>query len=290
MTIILIILGSFVCIALLTEAALALRKQAFIKRRMKGEISESRGGVEIILKSWAKVIGKNIAKVELPFIQKMLKDTSVKLQMAGTEMPSSTFLGIQVLAAVGTAILIALAFGTFDLFTMLLMAILGFFVPNLLLNTKVKKRQTDIFRGLPDALDILTLLVEAGLDFGAALNILIEKEKGSLIDELTVAQQEIKLGANRIDALKNTAKRVRYRHLSSVINSLVQSMQTGSSIGYTLRALSDQYRTERALLAEKMGSEAPLKMMFPLILFIFPTIFVIIFGPLALSFMAGKIW
>jgi len=123
MTIILIILSSFISMLLLVEAVLALRKQAFIKRRMKGEISESRGGIEIILKSWAAVIGKNIAKVELPFIQKMLKSTSVKLQMAGIDMPSSTFLGIQVLAAVGTALIIPIALGANDLFTVLLMAV-----------------------------------------------------------------------------------------------------------------------------------------------------------------------
>ncbi|MBA3066741.1 type II secretion system F family protein [bacterium] len=290
--VLLIILCSFLTVTLLLEAVFHLRKQKIISDRIKGERLEVGRGVKALFLRLAISLGKQIETYDIEFISKTLANIDDKLKMAGiSKITPPTFMGISILASIGNTLIIAyLALGATDLFTLLLMAVLGYFIPGLLVNAKIKTRQMAIFRDLPDTLDILTLLIEAGLDFGAALNILIEKEKGPLIDELAIAQQEIKLGANRISALQNTIKRARHKHLTSVLNALIQAMRTGSSIGGTLRALSDQYRVERALFAEKLGAEAPLKMMGPLILFIFPTIFIIIFGPLVLSFMSGKIW
>jgi len=279
-------------IALLMDAIFYFRRQKLISQRVKGEIVDTGRGIKGLYRKWSLQIGKLIKKFDdNPFIQNLLQKTDIKLKMAGqTKIEASTFIGSCIVAGFLAILISYVALGISDFITLLFMGLIGYFFPVFFLNSKIKKRQIEIFRDLPDALDILTLLIEAGLDFGAALNILIEKEKGPLIDELAIAQQEIKLGASRIEALNNTIKRVKNKHLTSVLNTLIQSMQTGASIGDTLRALSDQYRTERALFAEKLGSEAPLKMMGPLILFIFPTIFIIIFGPLVLSFIAGKIW
>jgi len=283
-------LCSLIAVFLLVEAIFAIQREKQLAKRLKGEVGEGRG-IVATLKSWAVAIGNSLGKQEIPFVSKTIRENSKKLRMAGiTNITGQTFFGIQVLSGIGFVLLFIILLGVYDWLILLLLLIIGYMFPSLWLNEKIKKRHMQIFKGLPDALDILTLLVEAGLDFGAALNILIENEKGPLIDELAQAQQEIRLGANRIQALTAVAKRVNYRPLTSVINALVQSMQTGAPIGSTLRALSDQYRTERAQLAEKLGAEAPLKMMLPLIILIFPTIFIIIFGPIVLSFLAGRIW
>ncbi|MDO9513858.1 MAG: type II secretion system F family protein [Elusimicrobiota bacterium] len=275
----------------LLEALFSIRRQKIITRRLNGEIEKTDKSLSETLRAWATDIGNKFENSNSPFIKKLLTDSSKKLRMAGImDMRASSFLGIQVLAGCGTVIASIVALGIYDWVILLMMLILGAFIPPLILNSKIKKRRMLLFKCLPDALDILTLLVEAGLDFGAAFNILIENEKGELIDEFYLAQQEIKLGKNRLAALTDMAKRVNYRPLSSVINALVQSMQTGATIGPTIRALSDQFRGERAMLAEKMGQEAPMKMMMPLILLIFPTIFIIIFGPIVLSFLSGKVW
>jgi len=290
-----IFLGSllvFVCVVGIVDVIFSLRRQKRISRRLKGELENiQEKSFTATLKNWAIGIGEKIEKTNLPVIKKLIADISKKLQMAGIkDLKPSSFIGIQILAFSGAIIVSIVALGIYDWLVLLMMGILGFIFPQMWLNGKIKKRQRLLFKGLPDALDILTLLVEAGLDFGAAFNILIENEEGELIDEFYLAQQEIRLGKNRIQALTDMAKRVNYRPLTSVINAIVQSMQTGAAIGPTLKALSDQYRNERSLLAEKLGAMAPLKMMMPLIFLIFPTIFIIIFGPIVLSFLSGKIW
>jgi len=281
----------FASVAALLEAVFAIRRKKIIARRLSGDIQKTDKTLSETLRAWAADIGAKFEHSDSPLIKKLIMSASKQLRMAGImDMKASSFLGIQVHAGLGAVLVSVLALGIYDWVILLLMLILGALIPHLVLNSKIKKRRMLLFKGLPDALDILTLLVEAGLDFGAAFNILIENEKGELIDEFYLAQQEIKLGKNRLAALTDMAKRVNYRPLSSVINALVQSMQTGATIGPTIRALSDQFRGERALLAEKMGQEAPMKMMMPLILLIFPTIFIIIFGPIVLSFLAGKVW
>jgi tight adherence protein C len=134
-------------------------------------------------------------------------------------------------------------------------------------------------------LDMLTLMIEAGLDFNSALAKVIESEKGPLIDEFAITQQEVRLGKSRSDAFLSMIERIKYVPLNTVINSISLAIKTGGSLAPTLRALSEQFRTERSQLAEKMAAEAPIKLMGPLAMLIFPTIFIILFGPILLSFM-----
>jgi tight adherence protein C len=98
---------------------------------------------------------------------------------------------------------------------------------------------------------------------------------------------EIELGKSRIEAFQAMSERLQYPSLNIVINSMITAIKTGGSIAPTLRALSDQFRTERFQLAEKLAAQAPTKLMFPLVIFIFPTIFIILFGPILLTFMQG---
>jgi len=166
--------------------------------------------------------------------------------------------------------------------------VLFFFAPLIWLKSEINKKNKNIFRALPDTLDLLTLCMKAGLDFNAALNKYIEKgEKNTLHYELSLMQKEIQMGKSRIDALNSLVERTKHPELNDVVNSIIQGLKLGTSLAPILNSLSEQLRTKRFQLAEKLAHEAPTKMLFPLIFFIFPTIFVILFGPIILSFLKG---
>jgi tight adherence protein C len=165
-------------------------------------------------------------------------------------------------------------------------ALLGFALPNIWLSDLVKKRKLSIIRQLPDFLDILTLAVEAGLDFGAAVQKVIGISKTTpMVQEFRFMTQEMKLGTTRYDALKNLATRIDIPEVSAFISSLLQADQMGSSLGPTLRIQADQLRVQRMQRAEKAGGEAVVKMLVPLMLFIFPAVFIVLFGPIIIRFL-----
>jgi tight adherence protein C len=177
-----------------------------------------------------------------------------------------------------------------EVYNPLFLAILGaggFLVPLSLLKERVKARHKAIFRQVPDVLDMITLMIEAGLDFNTALEKVLATEKGPLVDEFAAAQQEVKLGKSRSEAFSAMIERIKYPTLNTVINSISLALRTGGSLAPTLRSLASQFRVERSQLAEKMAAEAPVKLMGPLVLLIFPTIFIILFGPILLSFMSN---
>jgi tight adherence protein C len=165
-------------------------------------------------------------------------------------------------------------------------ALLGASVPLLWLEDQVKKRQLQIARALPWTLDLLTLSVEAGLDFTAALSKVVEKGRaGPLRDELHRVLNQLKMGKTREEALKNMAARVGLPPLTSFVHALVQADRMGTRLGAVLRNQSTWLRNERTQRAEKRASEAPVKLLFPLVVFIFPTVFMILFGPLLFAVM-----
>ncbi|MCB4790414.1 MAG: type II secretion system F family protein [Elusimicrobia bacterium] len=235
-------------------------------------------------------IGENLKKFRIPLLQQMSKVIEESLEILGkpySTIKPQTFIGIQILSGFGVFLFLLLVFEVYDILLLLIFLIMGFYLPLITVKEKVKAKHKAIFRQLPDTLDLLTLMVEAGLDFNNALNKIIESEKGELISELHLVQQEIKLGKSRDEAFKDMAKRLQYKPLSSVVSSLTNAFTLGGSLAPILKILADQFRVERTQLAEKMAGEAPLKLMFPLVLFIFPTIFIIIFGPIVLSFISS---
>jgi tight adherence protein C len=164
----------------------------------------------------------------------------------------------------------------------------GALLPPLWLRDKVRARQRAMLRALPFDLDLLTLSVEAGLDFAAALAKVTERgRKGPLADELSVVLKELRLGKTRDEALRNLAARVRLPALTSFVHALVQADRMGTPLGKVLRILSTQMRIERTQRAEKLANEAPVKLLFPLICFIFPTLFLMLFGPIAYQMIFG---
>ena len=161
--------------------------------------------------------------------------------------------------------------------------------PLIWLRDKINQRHHAIVRALPYNLDLLTLSVEAGLDFAAAIGKVVEKgRKGPMADEFALTLRELKLGKTREEALRNLSSRVDLPALSGFVNALIQADKMGTPLGKILRILSTQMRVERSQRAEKLANEAPVKMLFPLIGFIFPTIFIILFGPIAFSVFNGQ--
>lgn len=165
---------------------------------------------------------------------------------------------------------------------------LGALLPYVWLNDRVKKRHKAIGRELPYSLDLLTLAVEAGLDFASAVQTVVQRSrKGALHEELSIMLNEIRMGKTREESLRNLAARVSYGPLTQFVANLVQADKMGTSLGKVLRIQSTQMRIDRTHRAEKLAGEAPVKLLFPLILCIFPTVFMILFGPIVYRLVTG---
>ncbi|VGO21494.1 type II secretion system F family protein [Pontiella sulfatireligans] len=170
----------------------------------------------------------------------------------------------------------------FAIFFLILVG-LGFY-PDVWLKNSVKTRHRSIERALPFVLDLLTLSVESGLDFMTGINRIIQhREVDPLGEELIRVFREIQVGRSRKEALINFSERIDHTDIRSVSNALVQADELGTGIGHALRIQSDQIRIKRFQRAEKLGNEAPVKMLFPLVAFIFPSVFLILLGPVMLQ-------
>lgn len=165
---------------------------------------------------------------------------------------------------------------------------LGWIFPDLWLNRSIKARHLSIMKSLPFVLDILTLSVEAGMDFVSALARNCKSRKmDPLNEELLRMTKEIQIGVTRREALKNMSERVKEQNLKTVANSLIQSDELGVSIGTILRIQSEQLHSRRFDRAESLAAQAPVKMLGPLLLCIFPAVFIILLGPLLMQAMKG---
>lgn len=164
----------------------------------------------------------------------------------------------------------------------ILFTLVGLFLPVAVINSKAEARQKAIRRAMPDTLDLLLVSVEAGLGFDMALNKVTQQMKGPLSVEIRRALDEIRMGSTREQALRGIARRTGVSELSSFISAVIQSEELGSNIAGTLRVQSDYMRQRRRQLAQEMAQKAPVKLVFPLIIFIFPALFVVIVGPAAI--------
>jgi tight adherence protein C len=166
--------------------------------------------------------------------------------------------------------------------------LLGALLPLQWLRDRVRTRQRAIVRALPYTLDLLTLSVEAGLDFAAGIARVVERGRpGPLRDELALVQRQLRLGKTREDALRALMDRVAVPGVSSFVRAVIQADRMGTRLGGVLRIQSSQLRQERSMRAEKLAAEAPVKMLFPLLACIFPTVFLILFGPILFAFLFG---
>jgi tight adherence protein C len=173
--------------------------------------------------------------------------------------------------------------------TLLLISILlvtiGFYLPNLWIKMRISKRKEKMQQGLPDALDLMVVCVEAGTGLDAAINRVGEEMKLSnkvLSEEFRLMSMELRAGKQRRDALKNLALRTDLEDVNSLVTLLIQTEKFGTSLAQALRVHSDSMRTKRFQKAEEIAAKLPVKLIFPLVLFIFPSLFVTILGPAAI--------
>lgn len=175
-----------------------------------------------------------------------------------------------------------------DILSIVLLPCIGFFAPDLWLGLKLKKRKAQICRSLPDVVDLLSLCVDAGLDFIAASKWIVEKSiPNAFTEELGLTLHEIKIGKSRRDALKDMAKRLNLPDVTGFCRTLIQADRMGIPIAEALSILSEDVRERFFRRTERKALQAPMKMLLPLIFFILPVVGVIVGGPVLLQFMSG---
>ena len=261
---------------------------------------------------------KNLEELELqsPFLERTLRPLAMAISGRMSRVASSSFqekaekrlalagnpgnlrvadwLGIKAVAAVIGGILFIFLFGVVGLMGLppvlrILMGgiglMFGYTIPEFWLGGRVKKRQHLILLQIPDALDLLTISVRAGLGFDAALGKVVEKLEGPLTEEFRRALAEVRVGKPRREALRDIVPRTEVPPLTNFIGAIIQAEQLGVSISKVLQVQSEQLRIERRQRAEAQAAQAPIKMLFPLVGCIFPSLFIIILGPALILIM-----
>jgi tight adherence protein C len=217
-----------------------------------------------------------------------IEKTQVKLAQAGNpkNLTVQDFLGVKGMAAVGLAILGFLAF-TFLFHVDFLKfvafvavaAVIGFHLPDLWVRQEIKKRKKEIQKFLPDAIDILAISVAAGQGFDGALDTLSKRKKNALTYEFDRFRLETQAGKARREALRDLALRTGVEDVQGFVAAMIQADQLGIGIAQILRSQSEELRIKRRQRAEEKARQAPIKMLFPLIFLMFPSLFIVILGP-----------
>ncbi|MGC9469649.1 MAG: type II secretion system F family protein [Anaerolineae bacterium] len=210
-----------------------------------------------------------------------------KLELAGIahKVKAAQFLGYRVGGALllGTLSLVVVFASSVPFARRLLIILvsfaLGYMLPNIWLGSKITKRQDEVTKALPDALDLLTICVEAGLGFDAAMQKVAQKWDNELSRAFARTVQEMQLGKLRREALRDMANSMEVSDVTTFTAAIIQADQLGVSMAKVMRIQSDTMRLKRRQRAEEKARQAPVKMMFPLVFFIFPTILIVLLGP-----------
>lgn len=230
----------------------------------------------IIVPSLLKIAGK------MPRHQQEIYEQRLKNAGNPNQMQAATFLlykySILVLFVIAGIL-------TRSLTWFAVLVCVGFSLPELYLKSQEKKRREEIIRSLPDVLDLISVSVEAGLSFDGALQKVCDKSRGPLSDEFERSLQELNLGKPRREALRDMADRVNVDDVSTFLAAIIQADQLGVNITNVLRLQSRQVRSNRRMMAEEQAQKAPIKILLPLLLFIFPTILIVLLGPAIIQIM-----
>ena len=231
--------------------------------------------------------------------QNAMQSTARQLELAGNPrlLDPATFWALRFAAAIGVVFLLMFVFSISNmqwtwsrrLLVVGIFALLGFFMPELLLRSKIARRQKEIRRAMPDALDLLTICVEAGLGFDGAMQKVYEKWDNELSLAFGRVLREIQLGKLRREALRSMADRLGIPEMSSFVAAVIQSEQLGVSMAKVLRIQSDQMRTKRRQLAEEEAHKAPIKMLIPMAVLIFPSICIVLMTPALIMMMRSAL-
>jgi tight adherence protein C len=232
-----------------------------------------------------------IALVNRPLMPSRLREKITgDLSIAKIRFSAEEFMLIQeALITLLLFVLIPLAQPRYLPMAVLACVVGGYFVPRFWLSMKTSKIKQEFTKALPDTIDLLTLCVNAGLDFMLALKWVVEKSQPSiLITELKILMQEISIGKSRRAALQSLAQKYRIPDVSSFTRSLIQADRMGTSVSQALEILSEDMRRSRFARGEQQALKAPIKLLFPLLAFIFPVVGIVIAGPILLQFMGTK--
>jgi tight adherence protein C len=270
------------------EIAISVRRARRYGTRSQREIETRRSVNDRILGPTAA----RLAGVTMKLAPKTnLENVSQKLLQAGMarSVTPQAYLAMKAGTA-GGAILLGLMIsitggGTFGLVIALVGAAIGFIAPEFVINSRVRGRKDEMKTDLPNVLDLLSVCVEAGLGFDQALVKLNERMEGPLVDEFALVLHEMRIGQSRSAALKNLAERVDSPDVGQFARAIIQADQLGISLGRILKVQSQDMRVRRQLAAEEKAMKAPVKMLFPTVIFIFPSMFVVALGPAMLNLM-----
>jgi tight adherence protein C len=219
--------------------------------------------------------------------QSMLENTAHQLELAGSprNMTAAEFWIIRGVVAIALGAFFFFVIGRFGqetsrriLYTAIV-TILGFFLPSMFLSSMVRRRQEAIVKKFPDALDLMSICVDAGLTFDGAMAKVDEKWDGALAEEFGRVIYEMQLGKSRRQALRDMSDRMEVPDVTSFVAAILQADQLGVSIGRVLRIQSEQMRIRRRQRAEEKAHQAPVKMLFPMVFLIFPSMFIVLLGP-----------
>jgi tight adherence protein C len=242
-------------------------------------------------------IMKKVGEISARFTpQKLLEETTQKIELAGNpgRIEAATFLAARFVVAglFGGGLLLVSVFSSNDwslgrkFLTVIIFTVLGFFFPQLWLQGRINARQTEVRKAMPDALDLLTICVEAGLGFDAAMSKVAEKWETELSVMFGRCIREVQLGKTQREALRDMADRIGLPELTSFVAAVIQSQILGVSLAKVLRIQSDQMRVKRRQYAEELAHQAPVKMIIPMTFLTFPTIMLILMIPAGFQ-MAG---
>lgn len=219
-------------------------------------------------------------------IHTQLVRAGLSSQFRAEEVITLQVLGTAVGAILGAVVVLTGAIGGgLGLLVFILLPVIGLQLPKSWLDRKVEDRAEAILRDLPDTLDLMAISVEAGLGFEGALGVVCENFSSPLADEFARTLREMELGLPRRDALQNMKKRVEVPELSNFVLTLTQADALGMPVGRVLKTSAGEMRNKRRQWAREKAAKLPVKILFPLVLFIFPSIFVVLLGPAAANIM-----
>lgn len=251
------------------------------------ENKKSKSFIMPVLLRWADGIGFVISRVKYKKFRDFMSKIQADLNALGGDYAKYNayqYMALSLFSMSGGVLFCAL-FISLDIFILFFAAVLFFFFPLMKMKEAVKSRREAVIKQLPDMSDLLSIMMEAGADFFSAADKVTDILKGPLSDDFSAALAKISLGYDKKTALSEMAQKSGVEQLGFFIRTINMALDAGVGMSDTLKRLAEQMRMERASEAEKKAQEAPIKMLIPMVLFIFPTIFIVIFGPIVINFI-----
>ena len=284
-----LVVASVVLLRRAEEDPLADRIDDFAARDEPASIEEIELSLSVTDRIFVPILRKLGEFVTRLTPQSMLDNTSHRLELAGSpgNISAAEFWVIRGFTTIGLGLLFFFFLGRFGqdpgrrVLYSFIVAVFGFYLPSLYLSSAIRRRQEAIVKKFPDALDLMSICVDAGLPFDGAMARVHEKWDDPLAEEFGRVIYEVQLGKSRRQALRDMANRMEVNDVSSFVAAILQAEHLGVSIGKVLRIQSEQMRICRRQRAEEKAQQAPVKMLFPLVFLIFPAMFIVLLGPAA---------